>query len=55
MSEFERDEGLQQEFDRAASFFTYEISDDALEAAAGSILMSGSSNPGVNCSGGCPR
>jgi hypothetical protein len=39
--------------DRSANFFTYEISDEALEAAAGSALMSGTSNPGVNCTGGC--
>lgn len=42
-----------EEVDRAASFFTYEVSDEALEASAGSILMSGSSNRGVNCTGGC--
>lgn len=44
---------VEQYLDRAASFFTYEISDEALEAAAGSGLLSGSSNPGVNCTGGC--
>lgn len=49
------DKEIDQNLEMAASFFTYEISDDALEAAAGSILMSGSSNPGVNCTGGCKR
>ncbi|MGH8796410.1 MAG: hypothetical protein ACREXI_05090 [Caldimonas sp.] len=46
-------EEFEQESDRAASYFTYEISDEALEAAAGAALLSGSSNPGVNCTGGC--
>jgi hypothetical protein len=39
--------------DVAAHYFTYEISDDALEASAADVLLSGSSNPGVNCSAGC--
>ena len=55
MNVFERDDGLQEERDVAASILTYDISDDALEALAGSILMSGSSNPGVNCTGGCKK
>jgi len=45
--------GVHEEADRFANLFTYEISDEALEASAGSPLMSGSSNPGVNCTGGC--
>jgi hypothetical protein len=44
---------VHEDDDRAASFFTYDISDEALERAAGSVLLSGSSNPGVNCTGGC--
>ena len=48
-------EKIGQHLDRFAGFFTYEISDEALEAAAGSVLMSGSSNPGVNCTGGCKK
>ena len=47
------DEHIDQTTDQAASYFTYEISDEALEAAATSILLSGSSNPGRNCTGGC--
>jgi hypothetical protein len=45
--------GVHEEADRFANLFTYQISDEALEASAGSPLMSGSSNPGVNCTGGC--
>ena len=44
---------VDQRPDLAAAFFTYEISVQALEAAAGSVLMSGSSNPGTNCTAGC--
>jgi hypothetical protein len=46
-------EEIDQERDQAAVFFTYEISDEALESAAGTVLLSGSSNPGTNCTAGC--
>ena len=55
MNPLERDESLQQQLDEAVSLLGGEVSDDALEALAGSILMSGSSYPGVNCTGGCKR
>lgn len=49
----ELDRNDKKDFDLAARYFTYEISDDALEASAAAVLLSGSSNPGVNCSAGC--
>ena len=55
MNVFERDDDPREELDSDGSVLTYQISDDALEASAGSILMSGSSYPGVNCTGGCKR
>ena len=43
------------DMEMAALFLATEISDESLEAAAGSLRMSGSSNPGVNCTGGCKK
>ena len=44
-------EEVGQNLDTAASFFTYEISDEALEAAGGSVdqLLSQSASRGVCC------
>jgi hypothetical protein len=47
------DERFDECTDQAADYFTNDVSDEALEAASSSILLSGSSNPGRNCTGGC--